>query len=77
MNNMVKAGRLRRVPHRHPTLVRMAGAIMHAVEAEQAAICDDDADGCPQEDQGNLVSAKVCTVRPTSWPHVLVMHDTA
>ena len=50
---------------------------MQAVEAEQAAMCDDDADGCPQEDQGNLVSAKVRTDRSTSWAHVLVMHDTA
>lgn len=62
MNNMVHAGRLQRVPHQHLTLVRMGGAIMQEAEAEQAAMCADDADILAQErDQGNLISVKVCT----------------
>lgn len=79
MNNMVHAGRLQRVPHHHPTLVRMGGAIMQEAEAEQAAIWSDDADILAQErDHGNLISVKVCTDVITVWLHVyFVRRSTA
>ena len=66
MNNMVQAGRLQHVPH-HPSLVRMGG-VVRQIEAEHAAmqaLSVDDTDAIGQEDQGKLISDKVCSIN--SW----------
>ncbi|KAL3132058.1 hypothetical protein ABBQ32_008673 [Trebouxia sp. C0010 RCD-2024] len=78
MNNMVHAGRLQRVPHHHPTLVRMGGAIMQEAEAEQAAIWSDDADILAQErDHGNLISVKVVAEHALLAAHAIADAEEA
>lgn len=63
MNNMVQAGRLQHVLH-HPSLVTMGGVVRQAEHAAMQALSLGDADVIDQEDQGKLISEKVCSNNP-------------